>query len=64
MARAGSDLFAFTTERLTLNRRDFSSPSGDVELAINVTPQTQIVTAVSVAIKSKRSEFRHFIDNN
>lgn len=64
VARAGSDLFAFTTERLTLNRRDFSSPSGDVELAINVTPQTQIVTAVSLAIKSKRSEFRHFIDNN
>lgn len=64
VARAGSDLFAFTTDRLTLSRGDFSSPSGDVELAFNVTPQTQIVTTASLALRSKHSEFRHFIDNN
>jgi len=64
VARAGSDLFAFTTDRLTLSRGDFSSPSGDLDLAFNVNPQTQIVVAMSAAIKSKRSEFRHFIDNN
>ena len=64
VARAGSDLFAFTTDRLTLNRRDFSSPSGDVDLAFNINAQTQIVTTASLAMTSKRSEFRHFIDNN
>ena len=64
MATAGSDLFSFTTDQLTLNRRDFSSPSGDVDLAFNITPQWQIVASGSVAITNKRSEFRHFEDNN
>jgi len=64
VARAGSDLFSFTTNNLTLSRGDFSAPSGDVDLAFNVNQQTQIVTGVSVAIRSKRSEFRHYIDNN
>jgi hypothetical protein len=64
VARAGSDLFSFTTDQLTLNRRDFSSPLGDIDLAFNVTPQWQIVASGSVAITSKRSEFRHFEDNN
>ena len=40
VASAKSDLFAFTTEQLTLNRRDFSSPSGDADLAFFVTPRT------------------------
>jgi hypothetical protein len=64
MARAGSDLFSFTTDQLTLRRGDFSAPSGDADLALNLNAQTQIVTSASVAIRSKRSEFRHFIDNN
>jgi outer membrane protein W len=64
MARAGSDLFSFTTDQLTLNRGDFSSPSGDVDLAFNVSPQWQIVASGSVAITNRRSEFRHFEDNN
>jgi outer membrane protein W len=64
MARAGSDLFSFTTNQLTLNRGDFSSPSGDIDLAFNVTPQWQIVASGSVAITNRRSEFRHFEDNN
>jgi outer membrane protein W len=64
MARAGSDLFSFTTDQLTLNRGDFSSPSGDIDLAFNVTPQWQIVASGSVAITNRRSEFRHFEDNN
>jgi outer membrane protein W len=63
-ASAGSDLFSFTTDQLTLKRGDFSSPSGDFDLAFNVTPRTQIVTTVTAAFRSKRSEFRHFIDNN
>jgi outer membrane protein W len=64
MARAGSDLFSFTTDQLTLNRGDFSSPSGDIDLAFNVSPQWQIVASGSVAITNRRSEFRHFEDNN
>jgi outer membrane protein W len=64
VASAKSDLFAFTTEQLTLNRRDFSSPSGDLDLGFFVTPRTQILASVSVASTNKRSEFRHYVDNN
>lgn len=64
VASAKSDLFAFTTEQLTLNRRDFSSPSGDADLAFFVTPRTQIVASASFAKTSKRSAFRDYIDNN
>jgi hypothetical protein len=64
VARAKSDLFAFTTQQLTLNRRDFSAPLGDVDLAFFVRPRTQVVGSAGVAWRSKRSEFRDYIDNN
>jgi outer membrane protein W len=64
VASARSDLFSFTTEQLTLKRGDFSSPSGDVDLAFFVNPRTQIVASASVASRSKSSEFRNYIDNN
>jgi outer membrane protein W len=63
-ARASSDLFSFTTDELTLKRADFSSPSGEADLAFNLGPQTQIVASASLATRNVRSEFRHFIDNN
>ena len=64
IATARSDLFAYTTELLTLNRADFSSPSGDAEITFAVSPQTHIAVGVSVASRTKGSEYRHLIDNN
>ena len=63
-ARAGGDLFAFTTNELTLNRGDFSSPDIGLDLAFRAFRQTQIVLSSDVSFMEKKSEFRGFLDNN
>jgi hypothetical protein len=64
LALARSDFFDFTTDELTLNRHDFSSPSLDVELAARIAQRTDLVFWSSYSGMSKTSEYRHFIDNN
>jgi hypothetical protein len=64
LANAKSDLFAFTTEELTLDRRDFSSPGADAEFALHALPKTDLVLWSSWAGVRRPSEFRNFIDNN
>jgi hypothetical protein len=64
LARARSDFFAFTTERLTLDRSDFSSPAIEGDLAFRVTPRTDIVISSGLSGMDRRSEYRGFIDNN
>jgi hypothetical protein len=64
LARAHSDFFAFTTENLTLNRADFSSPAIDGDFAIRVSPRTDVLISSGLSGMKRRSEFRHFIDNN
>jgi hypothetical protein len=63
LANARSDFFSFTTNELTLDRRDFSSPTGDIDLAIRLGPRTDIVASASLAGMSKTSEFRHYVDS-
>jgi hypothetical protein len=64
LATAASDFFDFTTDELTLNRRDFSSPAFDAELAARFAPRTEFVLWLSYAGVRRPSEYRHFIDNN
>jgi hypothetical protein len=64
LARAKSDLFAFTTENLTLNRSDFSSPDLEADLSFRVSPRTEIVVSSGLSGIDRESEFRNFIDNN
>jgi hypothetical protein len=64
VANAGSDLFAFTSEQLTLDRGDFSSLAFDADLAFRVAPRTRVVFSLSAAAAHKRSEFREYEDNN
>jgi hypothetical protein len=64
LALAGSDLFSFTTEQLTINRREFSSPSLGADAIWNVTPRTALVVSAALSGMKKRTEFRDFIDNN
>jgi outer membrane protein W len=64
LARAGSDLFSFATNQLTLNRRDFSSPELGGDLAFRIRSTTELVVSSSISGMGKRSEFRAFIDNN
>ena len=62
-ASAGSDLFAFTTDQLTLKRSDFSGLNAGLELAM---PLGRIDLSLDAGYSraSKGSEFRKFVDNN
>jgi len=62
--RAGGDLFAFTTNELTLNRGDFSSPDAGMDLSFHVFRRTELMLSVDYSGMVKKSEFRKFIDNN
>jgi len=64
LALAHSDFFDFTTDELTLDRHDFSSPSLDAEFAARIFERTDLVFWSSYSGMSKKSEYRHFIDNN
>ena len=64
LASAGSDIFSFTTDQLTLNRRDFSSPTFGTDLAFRVLSRTDVVFSVDYDGMRKQSEFRNFIDND
>jgi hypothetical protein len=64
LATASSDIFSFTTDNLTLNRRDFSSPTFGADLGFDILSRTDLVMSVGYAGVYRRSEFRHFIDNN
>ena len=63
-ANANSDIFDFSTENLTLNKSDFSGFTGDAELGFALGSRFDASFEVGVARSSKRSEFRHFTDNN
>jgi hypothetical protein len=63
-ASATSELFAFTTNELTLDRRDFSSPSVGLDLGIRVLERTHLIASIDLSGVDKHSEFRNYIDNN
>lgn len=63
-ARAGSDVFTFVTNDLTVDKRDFSSANVAFEVAFNVTSRMQGVVSVGTARSTMASEFRNFVDNN
>lgn len=59
-ARAGSDLFDELTTDLTLNRGDFSSPAGAVDLGIRVAPRFDLVLGAGYQRSAETSEYRDF----
>ena len=63
-ASASGDLFDFVTDQLTLNSGDFSSPAGQVDLAVRVAPRVDLDLGVGVSRSSSPSEYRHLIDQN
>lgn len=63
-ANAGSDLFSFTTERLTLDRGDFSGPLLGLEIAGWVTPRVELAFNVASVEARADSEFRDFVEDN
>lgn len=63
-ANAGSDLFDFVMQNLTVNRSDFSGLTLGAEVAFPLTSQLELSLDGGYSRASKASEFRHFVDNN
>lgn len=63
-ARAGSDIFSFVTNELTLRKSDFRGLSLAGELNAQVSPRTQIVFGLSWSGSRTGSEYQHYVDNN
>jgi hypothetical protein len=62
-ASAGSDIFDFVTQQLTLEKSSFNAPGFGAELSINVTPRVDVVAGFDIAKSSTPSEYRAFVDN-
>lgn len=61
VARAGSDIFNFTREQLTVERSDFSAPFFGGEVAVRAAERLDIALTVSHARSETRSEFRDWV---
>lgn len=64
VASAGSDLFDFATENLTLDKRDFSGLSLGAALDITTSDRVNVSLDLGYSRSKKGSEFRKLIDNN
>jgi outer membrane protein W len=64
VASAGSDLFDFATENLTLNKSDFSGVALGAALDITASDRVNLTLDVGYSRSKKSSEFRKLIDNN
>lgn len=63
-ARAGSDLFAFVQDQLTVSRKDFNAPAMIFEVDVPVKGRLSAVAGFEFNGSSKNSEYRNFLDNN
>jgi len=63
-ANAGSAIFSFARDQLTLGKGDFSGAAGGAELAVRLAPRADLVLGAAYTGASAPSEFRHFVDNN
>ena len=63
MASAGSDIFDFVTDQLTLEKSNFNTGSLGVEFAVNMTPRVDLVFGMDFNRTETGSEYRDFIDN-
>jgi opacity protein-like surface antigen len=64
MPTANSDLFTFTTSRLTVNHNDFNAVDIGADLAFTLAPRLDLTFDISYSGMNKGSEFRDFVDNN
>lgn len=61
-ALAGSDLFTFTTDRLTLGKGDFSGPSLAADLGFRLSDRLDLVIGSAISGANARSAFRRYRD--
>lgn len=63
MASAGSEIFDFVTDQLTIERSAFNRPGFGVDLAINVAPRLDVTMGFEGSRMEQGSEYRNFVDN-
>jgi hypothetical protein len=63
-ARAGSDVFDFATDQLTLSRGDFGAFSVGADLAFRIGARADLGVGVAFAGSEASSEFRRFVDQD
>jgi opacity protein-like surface antigen len=63
-ARAGSDIFDFVTDQLTLEKGDFNAPVFGVDLDVALTSRLDLVLGLESSFASTSSEYRDYVDNN
>jgi hypothetical protein len=62
-ARAGSDLFDFVQDQLTIEKKDFNAPAFGMDLGIVLTPRVEIAGGFDLSQAGVQSEYRRFEDN-
>ena len=62
--RAGSDLFTFVQEQLTVEPNAFDAPTLAVDVGVAVAPRTEAVFGVEFGGGTVRSEYRDLVDND
>jgi hypothetical protein len=60
---AGSDLFSFVTDELSLRRSDFGTFSYGADLAVSLRPRWSVVISADVGGMNKKSDYREWQDN-
>ena len=63
VASAGSDIFDFVTEQLTIERSAFNRPGFGVNLSVNVAPRLDVTMGFEGSRMRQGSEYRDFVDN-
>ena len=63
MASAGSDLYDFVTDQLTLEKSNFNTGSFAVEFGANLTPRLDLMAGMDLNRSRTPSQYRGFIDN-
>jgi opacity protein-like surface antigen len=61
VARAGSDIFSFATERLTVQRGDFSGFNGGLDFSIRLARQVDLMLSGGYTGRVTESEFRDWV---
>ena len=59
--RASSDVFDFTREQLTIEKRDFEATALGVEFAVRAHDRIDVAAVLQFSESEKRSEFREFV---
>ncbi len=62
--RAGSDIFSFVTNELTLNKGDFGSFAVGADVSVRLTDRFDVVLSVDGSGMNRKSEFREWEDNS